>query len=131
MTLKEFVARYGVTMTVRRAENNPHMTDMGPGARHWKCSLKCGAEVFTVPFSQGSAHTSEPTVEDVLDCWASECAAFDGAADFEDWADEFGYDTDSRQAEKLYNTCKKQSYELFRLLGATAYNTLLEGVERQ
>jgi hypothetical protein len=35
---------------------------------------------------------------------------------FEDWASEFGYDTDSRKAERIYMTCQEQGRQAARLV---------------
>lgn len=35
-----------------------------------------------------------------------------GHANFEDWASEFGYDTDSRKAEKIYRDCLATALKL-------------------
>lgn len=42
---------------------------------------------------------------------------------FEDWAGNFGYDSDSRKAEAIYNTCRNYLPNMLRLMGR-------EGVER-
>lgn len=36
---------------------------------------------------------------------------------FEDWAGNFGYDADSRKAEKIYNQCREQYFNVIRLIG--------------
>lgn len=41
-----------------------------------------------------------------------------GYACFEDWADELGYNSDSRTAEKIYNDCLRTGLQLQALLGA-------------
>ena len=69
---------------------------------------------MTVYFSQGPAISGEPTTEDVLDCLALDAS---GADSFEDWCAEYGYDTDSRKAEHIYNTVRKQTEELASFLG--------------
>lgn len=71
-----------------------------------------------------------PELEDILDCLASDSAAVENARDFEDFAAEFGYDEDSREAEKTYRVCQEQSVRLFDLLGEDAYDTLLWDMER-
>jgi hypothetical protein len=35
---------------------------------------------------------------------------------FEEWAQEFGYDTDSRRDEKIYNTCEQSYFNLIKLV---------------
>lgn len=36
---------------------------------------------------------------------------------FEEWADNYGYDTDSRKAEKIYEACREIARDLRRVLG--------------
>jgi hypothetical protein len=72
----------------------------------------------------------KPTAADILDCLASDCSGIDNARGFEDWASDYGYDTDSRKALATYEQCVKQAAELQRLLGRDAYNELLNQTER-
>ncbi len=128
-TLADFIAQTGITMTARQVASNPHMTDMGEGARHWRCTLRNGTTRIVVAFSQGSAHTEAPTVADLLDCLASDARAYDGAQDFADFASELGYDADSRKAYRTYKACGDLSTRLCRLLGGDLYHELLHEVE--
>jgi hypothetical protein len=131
-TLKSFVVSHGITMTADWADANPNMTDMPAGSSHWKCVLKCGRRTMTVPFSQGPAISREPSVEDVLDCLASDAAGYENAQSFEDWASEYGYDTDSRKAEKTFKTVQKQANRLRWLLYTDdAFQALLFDTERE
>jgi hypothetical protein len=93
---------------------------------HWAVTLRMGRKQMTVPFSQGWAHTKPPTAADVLDCLASDASGADES--FEDWAANYGYDTDSRKAERTYNAVRKQTARLRQFLG-DKYEPLLE-VER-
>lgn len=49
---------------------------------------------------------------------------------FEDWAAEYGFDTDSRKAEKLYKACLDVSEKLKRFLGDEQYDQLLNHTEQ-
>lgn len=70
-----------------------------------------------------------PELADVLDNLASDAAGYENARSFEDWASDYGYDTDSRKAERIYSEIKKQVSELRRLLGAD-YEKVLFEIER-
>jgi hypothetical protein len=139
-TLAEFIAAHGITAETRRVANNPNMDadKWHADARHWTVLLareevKDGAREWmrlSVPFSQGSAHTSPPTAADVLDCLAMDAADVENEADFENWCSSVGYDTDSRRAERIYNTVKEQAAHLKVFLGPDAYQTLLWEVDR-
>ena len=132
-TLKQLVAAQKIRMTVDWAPSNPNMAadaKWSAAANHYKCILKCGKRQMTVPFSQGCAHTSEPSAEDVLDCLASDAASVKNARGFEDWCAEYGYDTDSRSAEKTFRICERQADQLERLVGPAVFETLLWDCER-
>ena len=129
-TLADFVTAHGVTATVSPALDNPHMDDMPEGSRHWRVMLNCGGRCFTVPFSQGPALTDPPTVEDVLDCLASDAAGTEEYTSFGEWASAYGYDEDSRSAERAYNAACQQSEALWEALGAAAFEELLWDTER-
>lgn len=66
-----------------------------------------------------------PKFTDALDCVASECSGYDNQPQFEDWAADYGYDPDSRKAERAFETIGKQCRDLERFLGPEAYNELL------
>lgn len=117
MTMKQFVNRHNIRATAEWADNNPNMTDMAPGSSHWRVTLRYRRHQMTVPFSQGPAHSSEPTAEDVLGCLVSDANGVIGGRDFEDWCSEYGYDTDSRKAERTWKTVQQQSDKLARFLG--------------
>ena len=108
--------------------------------RHFRCRVSRGHRVennfplkarsFSLYFSQGSAHTQDPTLADVLDCLASDAAGYENSNDFTGWADDLGYDTDSRKAEKIWRAVKRQAEQLKRTIGEEAYNDLLWNTER-
>lgn len=59
----------------------------------------------------------EPTVVDVMSCVISDALSFDNNPTFEDFAAEFGYDSDSRRAEGIYNACREMSVQVHNFLG--------------
>jgi len=118
LSLSEWVLRW--------LASNPNMNDMPAGSAHYKVVLRMGGKQMTVPFSMGPAHCKEPNAEDVLNCLASDSSSVENArGDFEEWASEYGYDTDSRKAEKLFRACKKQAESLKKFLGDELYESLL------
>jgi len=83
---------------------------------------------MTVPFSMGDGYNgAKPTVDTVLDCLASDASGADET--FEYWCGNFGYDTDSRRAEKTYKAVQRQTAKLRAFLGEDLYMGLL-GLER-
>lgn len=79
--------------------------------------LSKGDQSMTIPWRQGMGITHEPELSDVLEALLSDAAGYDNAQDFEDWASEYGYDTDSRKAEKVYKSVGEQTEQLRDLLG--------------
>lgn len=132
-TIQSLISETGITMTAERVDRNPHMDSQDMD--HWKCKFvgrNLGMTRMTVYFSKGYGHKgAEPEISEVLDCLASDAAGFSNAPSFEDWASEYGYDTDSRKAEKTFKAVLKASACLEQFLGHDYYNTLLWDVERQ
>jgi hypothetical protein len=127
--MQDFITGAGITMTSKPADNNPNM-DNSAAMHHWRCTLKAGRSRWTVPFSMGSALLHEPTSAEVLDCLASDASGYENAHSFEDWCSDYGYDTDSRKAERTYRVLGQQAHKLKKLLGGSAYETLLWNTER-
>jgi hypothetical protein len=74
---------------------------------------------------------NEPTLESILDCIASDAGGYENARDFEEWCSEYGYDTDSRKAEKIYQATAEQTKKLRHLIGDNElYKKLLWEIER-
>jgi len=129
--LKEFIEENKIKMCCEMVDENPHMQDQDWKANHYKVTLKHQGRQFTMYYSMGLGLKGEPKIDDVLDCCAMDSAGIENARSFEDWANEYGYDPDSRKAEKTYNTCEKQANKLKNLLDYELYEQLLWEVERQ
>jgi len=69
---------------------------------------------------------SEPELADVLCCivWDAQSVMF--GQTFEEFASDYGYDEDSRRAEKCYNACREAHYALIRLCGNEGLEELQE-----
>lgn len=81
----------------------------------WICVLSTEMGAVSFDFQMGSGHNGkEPTLEDVLSCVLSDARA--GEQTFEDFCSDFGYDEDSRSAEKIWNACKDATVKLSRIL---------------
>lgn len=82
----------------------------------WNATLTYEGREIETKFHTGLGFTTEPTVDDVL-----HSLFIDGRAseydNFEDWASDFGYDTDSRRAEQTYNSCLENGIKVRTLLG--------------
>ena len=57
----------------------------------------------------------KPTLQDILSCLIMDADGAD-ALTFEEWCSDFGYDTDSRKAERIFNESRRSSVLLQRIL---------------
>lgn len=78
-------------------------------------SYKCGTAHAVKP-KFGTPRPIPPKPAEVLACYCRDYADSDCA--FDEWADTFGYDTDSRKALALYDECRAAGPKL-RALGLT------------
>ena len=71
-------------------------------------------------YPPGSAH-AWPSTSDVVNCLISDCSMLasygDNPPSFEEWAADYGYDSESRSAEKTYRDVIAQGERVRRLLG--------------
>lgn len=140
MRTSDFITKHDFRTTTKRIPSRPTMADgWGEDARHWIVRLHKPADPknvhnttwpsLEVTFTQGAAHTTPPTTADVLNCLRSDFSGVIHGETFEDFADEFGYETDSRKAERIYRECKRQ-LEAFRLaFGYALTEELVESEE--
>ena len=84
-------------------------------ANGYSVTLRYRGRQMTVDFWMGTGLNGEPQADSVLSSLLLDSSAIDQT--FEDWCGEFGYDTDSRKAEKTYKACVKNGERLKRLLG--------------
>ena len=141
-TLDSFLKRHKLEFACKRVDARPDgLMDSDHMTRHFHVRISRETRSFSLYFSQGSAHREDPTLADVLDCLASDASGFENAqfqstspkcveSAFQCWAGEYGYSTDSRKAEKIYRVTKRQSEQLTRVLGESAYRELLWETER-
>lgn len=74
---------------------------------------------------QSGKPIAAPTAADVISCLCRDSDVIDYAR-FEDWAGEFGYDPDSRSAEKTYRACLETALALRAAIGEAALSELRE-----
>ena len=72
--LADWILENPIEFACLRTGSNPCMPDNGDVRRHFRCTLTTDLGTMDVIFSQGSAHTSDPTLEDVLGCIAFDSA---------------------------------------------------------
>lgn len=130
MTIHEYIAAQRITMTAEPAEDNPNMDrNSRDNMDHWTCRFRMGRKRLTVPFSMGvGLNGKTPEAAEVLNCLASDANSADEL--FETWANEYGYDTDSREAERTFNAVRRSTKKLRAFLGSMAAFDSLVGCER-
>lgn len=124
MNTKQFVNKHGIKISCEWADENKN----NPGwkeATHFRVTLRMKGKQLTTYFSHGYGISGEPTADSVLEALASDSSGIENARSFEEWAGEYGYDTDSRKAETIYKVCEKQAEKLQRFLGDELYQILL------
>ena len=72
---------------------------------------------LTVDGLAENKHTmpDEPILADVMSSLVMDAQSVTDGQTFEDFADDMGYDTDSREAERVYNGCLDEYFGLIRL----------------
>ena len=118
----KFIADTGVTLKSSHAGKSQENGDMRD---NWQLRLECEGRQMRVKYSQGSGWNGKaPKLSDVLECLASDAVSTENADGFVEWAQELGFDTDSRKAERSYKQCVKQTDDLRSLLD-THFDRLL------
>ncbi len=133
VTVSEFVEKNKITMKADIAGVGKMNEKDTQEMDHWKCEFSLfGAptKYMTIDFYTGFGHRKglkkvEPKPEAVLGCLISDAVGLDCAPLFEDWAAEYGYDTDSKSAERIYFAVQHQTNRLIKFLGRELYNEAL------
>ena len=109
----DFCKKHGVTMKVGEPEYaRPHWDDKN---YHYifPVTLRKKGRQMTLRFGQSlAAGSEEPDAYDVLAC----ITKYDPCT-FEDFCGEFGYDTDSRRAEKCWKAVTREWKAVARVFG--------------
>jgi hypothetical protein len=126
-TLTERITEDQITATATYRDNGApsYVDDNMRGMDWWNVTLQFEGRQVTIPFGMGSGHHgAEPTAHDVLSAVLSDASSAENNPSFEDWAGEYGYDTDSRSAEGTYRQVMAQTEKLRAFLGGK-YDTYL------
>lgn len=97
----------------------------GRDAVKWECEN--GYKLFQDSVFKMKQNPILPNAQDVIYSLLTDSEVLDYAT-FEDWADSFGYDPDSRSHEKIYNACLKIALQ-FRRIGESAMAELREAYQ--
>ena len=123
MTLKELSLGIGMTAVRGAHLDFKKMDDWQQKANDWRITLRYKGHSYSFDYWQGVGIKEDPTIEGVMENLLSDASA--DQETFEDWCANYGYDTDSRKAEKTYKACVKQTKAVKRLLGKD-YEKFLE-----
>jgi hypothetical protein len=119
-----FASKYGVKLREIDCEYRPYWDDDKECRYVFKMRLIRNRKSYTFTFGQSLfAGSKTPTMYDVLSCLQKyDCGTF------EDFCREYGYDTDSRRAERTYKGCVKEYNAIVRLFGNSGqcYDELCE-----
>lgn len=121
-TLENFIAENKIQFSCEWADERPdHL--MSENMDHWRCVLKANGKTYTFYYSQGYGyHHAEPVLTSVLESLANDYDPNDMT--FEEFCSEYGYDEDSRKAEKVYRAVRKETQALDRLFGEEGMENL-------
>ena len=109
-----------VKFTILSTEYKKHFQDDKHPRHVFKIKLQRGRNSYSFQFGQSiQADAEEPTIYDVLTCLTK----YDPGT-FEDFCYEFGYDEDSRKAEKIYKAVCKEFEGMKRLFSSEELNAL-------
>lgn len=119
-SLRHYVENHGITVEVL---SGPDWATDEEGWEHYKYEVKLinprlGTEMV-VPWMTGVAITEGPDErpEVVIDSLVCDGWGYQNVDGFEDWADEYGYDADSRKAEKVYQAVGKIAQDFITFIG--------------
>lgn len=110
----EFANKFGVKLSViGEPKYRKYFAEDKEPRFVFKLRLKRNKKQYTFTFGQSiSEGSKEPNLYDVLACLTK----YDPYS-FEDFCSEYGYDSDSRKAEKIYNAVCKEYEAVERLFG--------------
>jgi hypothetical protein len=103
--------KMGVTLEILGMEHKKHFSYDKEKRYVFKCCLKRNDKQYTFDFGQSIAKGMEkPNMYDIMTCLTK-----NDPESFEDFCDNFGYDTDSRKSEKIYHAVVREYKGMCRL----------------
>ena len=109
----QFAQKHGIKLVINSSSYKKHFSTDTKYRYVFNCTLKCKRKQYTFDFGQSIASGSEePTMYDILACLQKY-----ELNTFEDFCSEFGYDEDSRTAERTYKAVCKEYNGMLRVFG--------------
>lgn len=119
---QDFAKKYGIKLAVNHSTYKKHFVDDNTERWVFNYTLSCENRQYTFDFGQSiNAGCEEPTMYDVLTCLQK----YD-VGTFENFCSDFGYDEDSRKAEKIYKAVSKEYNAMLRVFGADILEEMQE-----
>jgi len=108
----DFAKKHGITLKINGLpEFKKHFADDKEKRCVFSCTLRCNKRQFTFSFGQSiAAGNKQPEMYDILSCLQK----YD-IGTFENFCGDFGYNEDSRKAEKIYKAVAKEYENMCRL----------------
>lgn len=117
---EQFATKHNVKLHILDEDYRPYFPDDKESRSVFKCRLSRNGRSYTFSFGQSINNAGiEPTMYDVLAC-LTKC----DPGDFEDFCASYGYDVDSRTAERMYKAVLKEWKAVDRL-----FNDVLEELQ--
>ncbi len=98
-------------------------------ANKYKARIIYNKKSMTIIYYTGSGWKKDPELEDILGSILQDTTYLDYG--FEDFANEMGYDSDSRTAEKIYKDIQKQAKKINRIFTKEEQEELLTYLEEE
>lgn len=121
---QDFLKKTGAKLSVKFLKHDKYFDDDKESRDIYSCTLKRGNKSYKFNFGQSinaSEKGEEPTAYDILTCLQK----YD-VGDFENFCGEFGYDTDSRKAEKTYKAVEKEYKALAKIFSEKELSLMQE-----
>lgn len=107
----DFAKKHGITLKIKSSEYKKHFIDDKEQRYVFRCQLICNKKSYTFSFGQSIAFGSKkPTMYDILTCMTKH-----DPGSFENFCSEYGYDTDSIKASKIYTAVCREFEAMERL----------------
>lgn len=131
MQLAEFAKKHGLKLEYVKLLGRS--IDRNWQANHYQCRLsrRDRAITYLFDYSKGTGHVDKnkrpipPQLVECLDSLRSDCTMVANGQRFDEWANDVGYDPDSRTAYRVYETILSQESELRSLFGHEVYAEFL------
>lgn len=121
---QDFLTKTKTEFTVKFKKNDKYFPDDKETRDIYNITLKRGSRSYTFTFGQSINDTEKHIAPNAYDVLAS-LEKYD-VGTFEDFCSDFGYDTDSRKAEKTYQAVKEQFTQLQTLFNDTELAEMAE-----